>query len=283
MDVMQAIVELLQANGVSVAKVVTQQPSVLTRQPATRPTFDSRANADLPATLRRSMEAIAACNHSAAEVINRRPSVLRFGKATISSMLQLQQPAEEVDEGLAEQPVPFTTSTEAVDPRVTLLASLGLDAYRLLRKDPRVLWLNPHKIQVVLEYLRDLGVDVTRVVRNDPSLLATPLEQLQRRVTYLRDSGLDAVRHINGAPVVLRLSVEGKLRPMLAFFLEEMGFSLTQLDRAPNLWTYSLENRLRPRLRYLRSLGISSVPTSFGHFSDERFASRLADTDLRHY
>eukprot|EP00667_Euglena_gracilis_P027657 EG_transcript_34430 len=107
---------------------------------------------------------------------------------------------------------------------------------------------------------------------------------MQRRVQFLAENGLNVVRHINGRPHVLLYSVEQKLQPTLTFVVEEMKRTTVELNAAYHLWSYSLEGRLRPRFQYLQSLGLSRPDlVSFGSYSDARFASRLAGTDLQHY
>eukprot|EP00667_Euglena_gracilis_P009891 EG_transcript_10058 len=268
----EAVVELLRANGVDVVKAVNCNPGVLKNRPD---------------TLRHTMAAIAACGHSVADVVDRQPRILRSSTSDVAAMLQLHRRsvAATQQRPASGQPPPSPTGApEAADPRVALLASLGLDADRLLRKAPHVLVYSLDKLQVSVAYLKGLGVDTARVVWKAPNVLSLVPETLQRRVRFLAENGLDVVRHINGCPNVLRYSAERKLRPTLTFVVEEMKRTTVELDAAYHLWSYSLEDRLRPRFQYLQSLGLlRPTLSSFGTYPDAQFASRLAGTDLQHY
>eukprot|EP00667_Euglena_gracilis_P017079 EG_transcript_17931 len=123
----EAVVELLRANGVDVVNAINRCPSVLRRR------LDP---------LRHTMAAIAACGHSVADVVDRRPAMLRCTPSDVAAMLQLHRrsaASATPERPASSQPLPSPAGAlEAADPRVALLASLGLDTDRLLRRAPNV-------------------------------------------------------------------------------------------------------------------------------------------------
>eukprot|EP00667_Euglena_gracilis_P008525 EG_transcript_8645 len=254
------VVQVLKDNGVDAVRVVNLYPDVLRRRAA---------------TLQRVMDAIVRCGLSAAEVAQRKPSIFQSSAAAISSLQAL--PKAPKQSGPLSPPV---SPLGAADPRLTLLASLGLDADQLLQKAPNSVSLKFDKLQAVVEYLQGLGVDVPKLLRRNPRVLGRRPESIEQRVRFLSAHGLDAVRHLNGCPTLLQLDIERHLRPTVAFVTEEMGRPPADLDRASNLWTYDVAGRLRPRFLYLQSLGISPRSLStFGSYSDECFVEYYTDSE----
>eukprot|EP00667_Euglena_gracilis_P012358 EG_transcript_12688 len=248
----EEVVQLLRDHGVNITHAVGSQPAVLTRR----------------GTMQLMVNAIVGCGHSVADVFRRDPSLLRASAARLSLTLQLLQ----------------SRPNESEDPRIMLLRSLGLDADVLMKRAPQLLVTSFDKMKAAVVYLEGLGVDVPKAVRLAPRVLIRRLETLEQHVHFLSVNGLDVLRHVNGCPTLFYLSIERKLQPTLTFVVEEMGRSKADMNGAYNLWTCSLEGRLRPRLLFLKSLGKSPTALSqFGSFSDQRFVATFARTDLQQY
>eukprot|EP00667_Euglena_gracilis_P003939 EG_transcript_3952 len=269
-DAYKAIVRLLEDNKVEVARAINGNPSIFSRgTPAVQQMID----------------VITSRGYVVADVVHRFPGIFRSNVSDISSILQfLQRRTDAAGERLAgQQSLANSFHTEA-SPKGALFSSMGLDADRLLRKFPQLMALSLDNLSAVVDYLKALGVDVPKVAHSAPSAFGMRLETLQRRVQFLSENGMDVVRHVNGSPMVLSYSVEQNLQPTLDFVVQEMGCSPALLNGAYNVWGCSVENRLRPRFLYLKSLGRSLPGLSrFASFSDERFATLLAGTDLQHY
>eukprot|EP00667_Euglena_gracilis_P011312 EG_transcript_11556 len=262
----ETVVGLLRANGVDVARVVTRNPGVLKRRVA---------------TMKRTMAAIKHCGHSVADMVDCSPNILRSTEAGVSCMLHLQNMSTVTKDERSEQLAPATPD---MDPRVTLLFSLGLDSHRLLRKAPHALNLSLDKLQTMIKFLAGLRVDTPKVLQRAPVILSLRVEALQERVRFLSENRLDVERHVNSCPTLLCCSVEQNLQPTLTFVLQEMGCTLADVDEAPVIWGCSLEGRLRPRFLYLMSLGRKPPKlTRLAIPADKVFATQTAGKHLHHY
>eukprot|EP00667_Euglena_gracilis_P017856 EG_transcript_18872 len=202
----EPIVQLLQANGVDVARVLNTNPGVLKRRVA---------------TVQQSIDTIASCGHSVADVLRNHPAILRSSAANISSIFRLREYSRRTSQTL--------TRDQSCDPKVVLLASLGLDDDWLLKRGSRLVNCSFDKLHTGVSFLEGLdcgcpplnrGGLAMKVVRHAPTVLALRPENIQQRVDFFSKNGLDVKRHVNTLPKVLYFSVERKLQPMLAFILE---------------------------------------------------------------
>eukprot|EP00667_Euglena_gracilis_P012608 EG_transcript_12949 len=259
----KAVVQLLAETGVEVTQTINRHPSVLTRRVV---------------GLQHIIQVINSGGCRTADVVARCPSILRASAADLQSLMQLRELSNGAQQGRDHQRL------AAEDPRAALLASLGLEADKLLRRAPHVLKCSLDKLRAVVAHLTELGVDVPKVLRRAPFVFGVRVEALKEREHFFAENGLDVVRHVNGYPMVLSFSVERKLRPILSFVVHELGRSPTDLDKAYSIWGCSLEGRLWPRFLYLQSVGkrLDNL-NQFSCCSDKRFVAIFAGTDLQHY
>ncbi|KAG2285505.1 hypothetical protein Bca4012_034017 [Brassica carinata] len=132
------------------------------------------------------------------------------------------------------------------------------DLRRLVSMCPELLTspLTSHTIPVITFLLREVGVDSTfdlrQALRRRPRLLACSVDlQLRPTLYFLRGIGiLEPRRHT----YLLSCSVEGKLLPRIEFF-ERFGFSrrsaAAMFKRFPQLFNYSIGENYEPKLNYL--------------------------------
>ncbi|KAF2603185.1 hypothetical protein F2Q70_00028441 [Brassica cretica] len=132
------------------------------------------------------------------------------------------------------------------------------DLRRLVSMCPELLTspLTSHTIPVITFLLREVGVDSTfdlrQALRRRPRLLACSVDlQLRPTLYFLRGIGiLEPRRHT----YLLSCSVEGKLLPRIEFF-ERLGFSrrsaAAMFKRFPQLFNYSIGENYEPKLNYL--------------------------------
>ncbi|KAJ0259713.1 hypothetical protein HA466_0060260 [Hirschfeldia incana] len=117
--------------------------------------------------------------------------------------------------------------------------------------------LTSHTIPVITFLLREVGVDSTfdlrQALRRRPRLLACSVDlQLRPTLYFLRRIGIvNPQKHT----YLLSCSVEGKLLPRIEFFERRLGFSrrsaAAMFKRFPQLFNYSIGENYEPKLSYL--------------------------------
>ncbi|XP_020866882.1 transcription termination factor MTEF1, chloroplastic isoform X2 [Arabidopsis lyrata subsp. lyrata] len=132
------------------------------------------------------------------------------------------------------------------------------DFRRLVSMCPELLTspLTSHTIPVITFLLREVGVDsifdLRQALRRRPRLLACSVDhQLRPTLYFLQRIGiLDPHKHT----YLLSCSVEHKLVPRIDFF-EKLGFSrrsaTAMFKRFPQLFNYSIAENYEPKLKYL--------------------------------
>ncbi|XP_010516808.1 PREDICTED: transcription termination factor MTEF1, chloroplastic-like isoform X2 [Camelina sativa] len=132
------------------------------------------------------------------------------------------------------------------------------DFRRLVSMCPELLTspLNSHTIPVITFLLREVGVDsifdLRQALRRRPRLLACSVDhQLRPTLYFLQRIGiLDPHKHT----YLLSCSVEQKLVPRIDYF-EKLGFSrrsaAAMFRRFPQLFNYSIAENYEPKLNYL--------------------------------
>lgn len=117
--------------------------------------------------------------------------------------------------------------------------------------------LTSHTIPVITFLLREAGVDSTfdlrQALRRRPRLLACSVDlQLRPALYFLRGIGIAEPRRHT---YLLSCSVEGKLRPRIDYFENKLGFSRrsasAMFKRFPQLFNYSIGENYEPKLGYL--------------------------------
>ncbi|KAG7638650.1 putative transcription regulator mTERF family [Arabidopsis thaliana] len=132
------------------------------------------------------------------------------------------------------------------------------DFRRLVSMCPELLTspLTSHTIPVITFLLREVGVDsifdLRQALRRRPRLLACSVDhQLRPTLYFLQRIGiLDPHKHT----YLLSCSVEHKLVPRIDYF-EKLGFSrrsaTAMFKRFPQLFNYSIAENYEPKLKYL--------------------------------
>ncbi|KAL0740410.1 hypothetical protein Bca4012_081923 [Brassica carinata] len=117
--------------------------------------------------------------------------------------------------------------------------------------------LASHTIPVITFLLREVGVDSTfdlrQALRRRPRLLACSVDhQLRPALYFLQSLGIPEPRRHT---YLLSCSVEGKLLPRIEFFERNLGFSrrsaAAMFKRFPQLFNYSIGENYEPKLSYL--------------------------------
>lgn len=155
-------------------------------------------------------------------------------------------------------------------PQFVYLMELGMNIEQIkniTRRFPAFAYYSLEgKIKPVVEFLLELGVprsNIRTILYKRPQLCGLSLsENLIPTMTYLEDLGLDKkqwAKVIYRFPALLTYSRQ-KIRTTVDF-LYEMGLSPESvgkvLTRCPNIISYSVEDKLRPTIRYFHSLGVN--------------------------
>jgi hypothetical protein len=161
----------------------------------------------------------------------------------------------------------------------------------MIRSYPRCLGLSLTQIERVTNYLRCLGLhqeDLSKIYRAFPALLALDIEQeAEPVVSFFREHGLtDIASLVRGLPPVLLYDIEEDLRPKLKFLQSAMNMNIQLVLEFPAFFSYSLRDRIAPRLLYLRRLGASVSRLRLSMViapSDADFCRRVVCTPEREF
>ncbi len=175
----------------------------------------------------------------------------------------------------------------------------GLEV-RVFEKFPPLLGLAPEKMDAALNYLtKEVGLSF-RAINRFPSLLGYVVRDPQARlpsgrmsrkkkqalrpkVAYLKSLGIDVRVVLERAPQVLGLSVEKNLKPKVQF-LADNGYGVSEFERDARIFTYSLQERIAPRMQFIRARGVLNGTLSYVlSLSDERFCNEYVDCTVQEY
>jgi len=163
----------------------------------------------------------------------------------------------------------------------------------ILLKFPRLMTHSTFKIKHVVGYLRyQLGMDavqVKRVLFQAPQVVSLDTENnLAFKVKFLKDElnldkGDDLRKLISGMPTLILCSVDNNLRPKIEYLRDAFGGDEAKLRRValtlPTLLGYSLEKRIRPRMKRLVAIGSDPKKITIGiTMKEEKFDEWLLNT-----
>lgn len=239
---LEAGVTFLRGLGLDARRIGTRRPDLLT---APLPSLEAKvallqeAGVDVPRVvtalpsalgyhvdrLRWSVEYLRAVGLPIPLFINRNPSCLAYSPDRLQATVRLLQdhrlPVPRVAAGL---PLLFGLKLASVQAVLDFLWSMPLDARRLVLMRPQLLAGDVAGMRAVLRALQSLGLDPAAVVHRCPAVLETETADLVDKVTFYT----------------------GKL----------VGGTLEEIDASPRYLIHSFRHRIRPRYRYLRTLGL---------------------------
>nr|GMD46284.1 transcription termination factor MTEF1, chloroplastic isoform X1 [Ipomoea batatas] len=208
---------------------------------------------------------------------------LRQVKSVIDFLHALNLGSHDVRRVLHTCPEILTTPlSSTLLPAVTfLLREAGVDARSLpgvIRRRPRLL------TRPVEEHLRPtLNFLQTTVGINDVSRWATLLccsvdSKFLPRLDYFQKLGFskqESTAIFRQFPPLFRYSIEENLEPKFNYFLVEMGRELKELMDYPQYFSFSLENRIKPRHQMCVEKGVCLSLPMMLKSSEVRFRDRL--------
>ena len=154
---------------------------------------------------------------------------------------------------------------EDLQPRIVLLQSLGIPLHQIgcmVEAFPLLLSLpiEEQMLPVLYYFQAELGFtrhELWMMLRSFPAVLDLSSEEdIQPVVAFLRDEvGLqDLKSFIKRLPPVLGYPVDWELRKKWALF-QELGMDAKDLAEFPGFFSYSLHDRIIPRLHFMRQCG----------------------------
>lgn len=138
---------------------------------------------------------------------------------------------------------------------------------------------------------RDIGItqqEVAKMIRAFPAILTVDVETgMKPVVDYFREVGVRNVgRVVCRLPPVLGYAVDSNLAPKMEYLLKDLRLSMIHILMFPGLFSYSLEERIKPRTWFLclLRLPISDIGLSSAiSLTDEDFCMRVAHVPVRFY
>eukprot|EP00850_Spirogloea_muscicola_P001990 SM000007S20950 [mRNA] locus=s7:1099530:1110613:+ [translate_table: standard] len=269
--------EVAFASKDTVAKVVTQFPWIFNYdvEKDFRPTFKYLQSLGVPA-------------ERIGYMFRRHPSLMRNRgnfEQKADFLMQLGLNGEGLAKVVSRAPQLLALSVEGnLRPAVKFLNSLGLegsDLVKVLQKRPQLLGFTERKLRANLAFLEELGLNelkVRKLVNKGPVLLTLSLDNnLIPTRDFFYSKGFsrdDLATMLIRLPGLLGYKVSTVLEPKYEYITGIMERSLEEIVKFPQIFSYSLSCRIKPRQVQIGSLGIRRSLTRVYSCSDEEFDRR---------
>ncbi|KAL6999157.1 Transcription termination factor mterf9, chloroplastic [Sarracenia purpurea var. burkii] len=239
------------------------------------------------------------------KILLRQPQILEYTvennlKSHIAFLLSLGIPDSRIGQIITATPSLFSYSVEnSLKPTVRyLLEEVGIkksDLSKVVQLSPQILvqridssWTSRFSFLT-----KELGAprdNIVKMVRKHPQLLHYSIEDgLLPRINFLRSIGMrnsDILKVLTNLTQVFSLSLEGNLKPKYMYLINELQNEVQSLAKYPMYLSLSLDQRIRPRHRFLVSLKKAPkgpFPLSSFVPSDECFCQQWAGTTVDKY
>jgi len=195
-----------------------------------------------------------------AELIESFPNLIGLSIENMQEKVKYLQSVgvENIGKVVKKFPYTFAYSVDRIQKIVNYLEKIGVkNVGKLIEKYPQILGYSTEKMQERLKYLQSIGIEnVSKVVERFPQVLGYSVEKMQKIVKYLERMGVKNVdKFVEKFPSILGFSIE-KIQRNYEYLVKEIGLSVEDIEKNPILLTSSLEKRIEPRWKYLKSLGI---------------------------
>lgn len=145
---------------------------------------------------------------------------------------------------------------------------------------------------VLLELTREIGLtkrNIANIVHAFPAILTLDVNtNIRPVVSYLQNvAGIQNIsRVVKRLPPILGYDVETNIHPKMEYLLKEVKLSLMQILLFPAVFSYPLQDRIKPRTRFLmvRQIRVSEVGLNRAvSMSDEEFCKQVAKVPVKTY
>uniref|UniRef100_A0A0A0KKL6 Uncharacterized protein n=1 Tax=Cucumis sativus TaxID=3659 RepID=A0A0A0KKL6_CUCSA len=201
---------------------------------------------------------------------------------------------------------PHTDHHSDFQEKMLFLDSIGIDFLSVIKDHPPVASASLPDIRSAVDFMTSMNfttLELRRIVGMCPEILTSRASVLIPIFTFLlreaRVDGSDIKRVINRRPRLLACSVKDQLRPTLYFlqsigiselfcysikenlepklnyFVVEMGRELKELKEFPHYFSFSLENRIKPRHQSCVEKGVCFPLPELLKSSEMKFREKL--------
>lgn len=179
-------------------------------------------------------------------------------------------------------PALLTYSRQKMKASTDFLNDIGLSAEgvgKVLTRWPNIVSFNVEdKLQPTAEYFRSLGVDVSFLVLKAPQTFGLSIEDNLKPVTEFfleRGYGREEVgTMVSKYGALYTFSLTENLIPKWEFFLT-MDYSKSELVKFPRYFSYSLEERIKPRYALMKQCGVTLLLNQLLSLSGPNFDKAL--------
>ncbi|KAK6931248.1 Transcription termination factor, mitochondrial/chloroplastic [Dillenia turbinata] len=142
------------------------------------------------------------------------------------------------------------------------------------------------QLKPALCFLRKLGfVGRHRITSQTTVLLVSNIEfTLVPKIQYMQSLGFsyeEVVEMVLRSPGLLTFSIPNNFEPKVEYFVRDMNGDLKELKRFPQYFSFSLEEKIKPRHRLLVEHGFSIPLSDMLKISDGEFRAQLIERRLR--
>ncbi|GFY97945.1 mitochondrial transcription termination factor family protein [Actinidia rufa] len=241
------------------------------------------------------------------------PRNLRFPSLS-SPKISIYLPPKPPKTPEIHSPQTTTTHHSDFQEKLLYLDSLGIDFFSLLAAHPPVVAASVADVRAVIDFLRSTAglsaAGIRRIAAMCPEVLAAKIFDLAPVLTFLlREAGVAAadlrrvlhrrpasspaaaLRHASAPPSTSSRASESpkstdtrrfslvlikeNFEPKFDYFMVEMGRELKELKEFPQYFSFSLENRIKPRHRECVEKGVFLSLPMMLKTSEARFLDRL--------
>ncbi|CAM9004004.1 unnamed protein product [Rhodiola kirilowii] len=152
-----------------------------------------------------------------------------------------------------------SSSNHDFEDKLLYLESIGLDFLSLVDRHPLVASCSLSDLKSTVKFIQSMGfssAEFRRIFNMCPDTLTANVSDIVPVFTFLlrevNVQGSELRRVVNRRPRLLACSVEERLRPTL-YFLQSIG--IVEVTRHTYLLSCSVEEKLVPRIEYLEKIG----------------------------
>ncbi|XP_047318290.1 transcription termination factor MTERF9, chloroplastic-like [Impatiens glandulifera] len=239
------------------------------------------------------------------KILLRQPQILEYTveknlKLHVAFLESLGIPNTRIGQIITATPSLFSYSVDnSLRPTVKyLLEEVGIkksDLGKVVHLSPQILvqridssWTK--RLSFLAKELGASRDSVVKMVRKHPQLLHYSIEDgLLPRINFLRSIGMrnsEILKVLTSLSQVFSLSLENNLKPKYMYLVNELGNEVQSLAKYPVYLSLSLDQRIRPRHRFLIALKKAPrgpFPLSSFVPSDESFCEQWACTSVDKY